>query len=88
MAQPNTHFTLKCLSKVSPKNPKCVAKEIEDKLREGLKLSDEKQFQGVVIIDANDIGRNILANTTSVPDETVKEIFRDNPMGQGTNKPH
>jgi len=73
-------------AKLAPKNPKGVAQEIEEKLRENLKLSDEKQFQGVVIIDANDIGRNILANTSSVPDDTVKEIFRDNPMGQGTEQ--
>lgn len=70
-------------AKLAPKNPKEVAKEIEEKLRENLKLSDEKQFKGVVIIDANDIGRNVLANTTSVSNEVVKEIFRDNPMGQG-----
>ncbi len=73
-------------AKLAPNNPKGVAQEIEARLRENLKLSDEKQFQGVVVIDANDIGRNILANTTSVPEETVKEIFRDNPMGQGTEQ--
>lgn len=73
-------------AKLAPKNPKGVANEIEEKLRENLKLSDEKHFQGVVIIDANDIGRNILANTTTIPDKTVKEIFRDNPMGQGTEQ--
>ncbi len=73
-------------AKLAPKNPKEVAQEIEENLRENLKLSDEKQFLGVVIIDANDIGRNILANTTSVPDEEVKQIFRDNPMGQGTEQ--
>ncbi len=73
-------------AKLAPKNPKGVAQEIEEKIRENLKLSDEKQFQGVVIIDANDIGRNILANTTPVSDEVVKEIFRDNPMGQGTEQ--
>jgi len=73
-------------AKLAPKNPKQAAQDIEEKLRENLKLSDEKWFQGVVIIDANDIGRNILANTTAVSDETVKEIFRDNPMGQGTEQ--
>ncbi len=40
-------------------------------------------FAGVVIIDANDIGRNVLGNTTDQPDAFFEEVMRDNPMGQG-----
>lgn len=39
-------------------------------------------YLGSVIIDANDIGRNILGNSTGLDDKIIAEIFKDNPMGQ------
>ncbi len=70
-------------AKLAPKNPLAAAQEIERSIKESLPTAAEKQFLGVVIIDANDLGRNIMANTTTIADQVVAEIFRDNPMGQG-----
>src|SRR3989344_2311412 len=68
-------------AKLGPKNPQEVAKKIDEEIR--LKLKNPKGFVGVVIIDANDLGRDVLANTTDFKNKTIEEIFRDNPMGQG-----
>jgi len=65
-------------AKLGPKNPQAAARKIESEIRN--KLSSN--FQGVVIIDANDIGRKVLGNTTGIADEKVEKIFSDNPMGQ------
>lgn len=70
-------------AKLAPEHPDKAAKEIEAYIKDNLTRSIEKQFGGVVIIDANDLGRNIMANTTDISDQVVAEIFRDNPMGQG-----
>lgn len=43
-------------------------------------------FGGVVIIDANDLGRNVLGNATEMPDEFFAQVMRDNPMGQGSEQ--
>ena len=40
-------------------------------------------FSGVVVIDANDLGRNVLGNATDKPDSFFEGVMRDNPMGQG-----
>lgn len=67
-------------AKLGPKDPRGTAEEIT----EAIKLKEKDgNFDGVVIIDANDLGRDILTNTTSLKDKEIEEIFRDNPMGQG-----
>jgi hypothetical protein len=38
---------------------------------------------GVAVIDANDIGVNILGTSTGVDRGLLVELFRDNPLGQG-----
>ncbi len=43
-------------------------------------------FGGVVIIDANDLGRNVLGNATDKPNEFFEQVMRDNPMGQGSEQ--
>jgi len=37
---------------------------------------------GVVVIDANDIGVNVLGNSTKLDNKLIEKIFKDNPMGQ------
>ena len=39
-------------------------------------------YLGCSIIDANDIGRNVLGNTTKLSNKLIEDIFKDNPMGQ------
>lgn len=62
-------------AKLLPKDPQTVCKKISAAI-------NDSQCLGTVIIDANDIGRNILGNSTGIDDKIVAEVFRDNPMGQ------
>lgn len=55
-----------------PINPDQVAKKISEKL--GLAK--------VVIVDANDIGVNILGATSGVDRKFVAQVIKDNPLGQ------
>ncbi len=59
-------------AKLAPKDPDKVAKQLQD-------------YTGcrVVVMDANDIGREVLGvSDKSIDIEMCKEIFRDNPLGQ------
>ncbi len=59
-------------AKLAPKDPDKVAKELEDYC--GCKI---------VVMDANDIGREVLGvSDRSIDIAMCKEIFRDNPLGQ------
>jgi hypothetical protein len=58
-------------AKLGPKNPKKVAKQITDELH-----------VGVAIIDANDYGVRVMANTTNYSPKQIEAIFKDNPLGQ------
>ncbi len=59
-------------AKLAPKDPDKVAKQLED--YSGCK---------VVVMDANDIGREVLGvSDKNIDIEMCKEIFRDNPLGQ------
>jgi asparagine synthase (glutamine-hydrolysing) len=40
----------------------------------------------VVVIDANDIGRNVMGQATDRPDRFFEEVFADNPLGQGNER--
>ncbi|MDO8497930.1 MAG: asparagine synthase (glutamine-hydrolyzing) [bacterium] len=69
-------------AKLGPKEPEKVAEEIKKHII-SLRTPQSNNFLGVVIIDANDIGRNVLGNSTGLSNKLIEEIFRDNPMGQG-----
>jgi len=63
--------------------------EVEGSLQEEISRqarNDDETFAGVVIIDANDLGRNVLGNATDKPDSFFEEVMRDNPMGQGSEQ--
>ena len=63
-------------AKLAPKDPDKVAREL-------------KKHTGcdVVIMDANDIGREILGRSDdTISIEMCKEIFADNPLGQGSQQ--
>lgn len=62
-------------AKLAPKDPEKVAQ----KLSELLKV-------GVAIIDANDIGVNVLGVSKGVEIGLIKELFKDNPLGQTTEQ--
>ncbi|MGB9707608.1 MAG: asparagine synthetase B, partial [Microgenomates group bacterium] len=69
-------------AKLPPKNPQLVAKRIDQEIKG---ISD-RNFIGTVIIDANDLGQKVLANTTPLPHKLIEDIFKDNPMGQAREK--
>ncbi|PIY69532.1 asparagine synthase (glutamine-hydrolyzing) [Candidatus Roizmanbacteria bacterium CG_4_10_14_0_8_um_filter_39_9] len=77
-------------AKLLPKEPEKVCEQI-DKILQNHKLQITKtsnfqlpttSYLGSVIIDANDIGQNVLGNTTKLPSQLIENIFKDNPMGQ------
>jgi asparagine synthase (glutamine-hydrolysing) len=70
-------------AKLAPKDPKMVAEHIRIEI---MKQVPDENFAGVVIIDANDLGRNVLGNATEMPDEFFENIMKDNPMGQGSEQ--
>lgn len=41
---------------------------------------------GVAIVDVNDVGSEVLATSPGVDADLVKELLRDNPMGQGSQR--
>ncbi len=73
-------------AKLGPKNPDKAAQKISTVLESQLSPEERSLFDGVVIIDANDLGRDILGNATVFSDQEIAEIMRDNPMGQGSEQ--
>ncbi|MEU5547667.1 asparagine synthase (glutamine-hydrolyzing) [Streptomyces sioyaensis] len=70
-------------AKLAPKAPEKVAADIASHLRATLPAETVAAFQGVAIIDANDLGCDVLGQSTELPDACIAEMFRDNPLGQG-----
>ncbi len=60
---------------LSPKNPRKYAISVEDSL--------DKDVE-VIIVDANDIGVNILGARDKQQEKLGEELCMDNPMGQGS----
>ncbi|GAA2066908.1 asparagine synthase (glutamine-hydrolyzing) [Catenulispora yoronensis] len=73
-------------AKLAPADPEKAAGELADRLRKVLPKQAAETFQGVAIIDANDLGCNILGQATSVAEERIAEMFKDNPLGQGAQR--
>jgi len=72
-------------AKLGPKNPEKVAKEIAKNINLSLVSFNQEltsQFLGVSIIDANDLGQNVLGNASKLSNQLIEKIFSDNPMGQ------
>jgi asparagine synthase (glutamine-hydrolysing) len=79
-------------AKLLPKDPQGVCEAIDREIKTKNQNQKENQvshstfnvhdYMGSVIIDANDIGRNILGNSTGIDDKIIEGIFKDNPMGQ------
>ena len=45
-----------------------------------------ESFRGTVVMDANDIGRNVLGSDVSTPKADLEATFADNPLGQGRQR--
>lgn len=63
-------------AKLGPLKPNKVAREIKEKIK-----------IDVVIIDANDLGANVLGKSNSnITDEFCEKLFKDNPLGQSSEQ--
>lgn len=60
---------------LGPKNPDKVAQKLADKF--GIEA---------IVIDANDLGVNVLGVSKKADKILAREIFRDNPLGQGSEQ--
>ncbi len=70
-------------AKLGPKNPKEAAMKITEEISRLRKNNPRlRNFLGSAIIDANDLGQNVLGNSTELPNRLIEKIFKDNPMGQ------
>lgn len=72
---PGTQPPFNEYASLSPKNPRAYAKQVEDSLGQQVE---------VIIVDANDLGVNILGARDASQEQLGKELTQDNPMGQGT----
>lgn len=73
-------------AKLPPKNPGKVVSELHEELLQKLPKSKARTFKGVVIVDANDLGRNVMGNSTSYSNTLIEQMFKDNPMGQAAEQ--
>lgn len=73
-------------AKLGPKEPQKVAEKLKLQITNYKQITNHKSqisgFDGVVIIDANDLGQKVLGNSTNLSNKLIEQIFRDNPMGQ------
>jgi len=76
---PYSLFPSNVSAKLGPANPKKSNQKIS--LAIGKKLKNSF-FKGSVLIDANDIGINILDNQTPLKNKLIEKIMKDNPSGQ------
>jgi asparagine synthase (glutamine-hydrolysing) len=73
-------------AKLAPARPDEVSGELLTALRAALPAGAAATLAGVVVIDANDIGRNVLGMAADRPARFFEELFADNPLGQGSEQ--
>ena len=71
-------------AKLAPKDPQKQAVKIHQRIKKEKNI--DNGFLGVVIIDANDLGQNVLGNSTDIKNNNIERIFSDNPMGQSNEQ--
>ena len=71
-------------AKLAPKDPDAVAARLTAAIRQRVPEPWRSTFGGTVIMDANDIGRNVLGSDVPGDWARFEEMFADNPLGQGT----
>lgn len=73
-------------AKLPPKDPDLVAQQLTDAIKGTLPPELTANFRGVVVIDANDLGRNVLGHNVVMENGELEAIFADNPLGQGSER--
>ena len=70
-------------AKLAPKDPDLASGQIRRAIVEAVPDDIGGRLSGVCIIDANDLGRNVLGQESDRDDEFFAALFADNPAGQG-----
>jgi asparagine synthase (glutamine-hydrolysing) len=73
-------------AKLAPKDPDAVAARLSAAIRQRVPEQWRSTFGGTVIMDANDMGRNVLGSDASGDRQRFEEMFADNPLGQGNQQ--
>lgn len=73
-------------AKLAPKDPDVVAARLSAAIRQRVPEPWRSTFGGTVIMDANDIGRNVLGSDVPGDWARFEEMFADNPLGQGSEQ--
>ncbi len=73
-------------AKLAPKDPDAVASRLSSAIRQRVPEPWRSTFCGTVIMDANDIGRNVLGSDVPGDWTRFEEMFADNPLGQGSEQ--
>ncbi|MFB9321002.1 asparagine synthase-related protein [Cryptosporangium minutisporangium] len=77
-------------AKLAPAHPDRVSAKLKATIVASLTDAGLPQLAqtlaGVVVIDANDIGRNVLGSDADRPEEFFENLFGDNPLGQGSEQ--
>ena len=73
-------------AKLGPKDPDEVAARLSAAIRARVPEAYRDTFGGTVVMDANDIGRNVLGKDAPGPKEGYEAMFADNPLGQGSEQ--
>ncbi|WP_193104211.1 asparagine synthase (glutamine-hydrolyzing) [Brachybacterium sp. FME24] len=84
---PYSAFPSNVSAKLPPKDPDAVSATISAAIRGAdIPAALRDSFVGTVVMDANDIGRNVLGSDVATPDERLEATFADNPLGQGRQR--
>ncbi|MGY5763846.1 asparagine synthase (glutamine-hydrolyzing) [Brachybacterium sp. DNPG3] len=84
---PYSAFPSNVSAKLPPKDPDEVAARLSAAIRGAdIPAALRDAFVGTVVMDANDIGRNVLGSDVSTPDDVLEGTFADNPLGQGRQR--
>ncbi|MER7073676.1 asparagine synthase-related protein [Terrabacter sp. NPDC000476] len=73
-------------AKLGPKDPDAVAAALSRAIRARVPEAYRDSFGGTVVMDANDIGRNVLGKDAPGSKERYELMFADNPLGQGSEQ--
>ncbi|NHN56353.1 asparagine synthase (glutamine-hydrolyzing) [Calidifontibacter sp. DB0510] len=73
-------------AKLAPKNPDEVAARLSEQIRARAPEAYRAGFAGTIVMDANDIGRNVLGADVPGDRSRFEEMFADNPLGQGSEQ--
>jgi asparagine synthase (glutamine-hydrolysing) len=85
---PYSAFPSNVSAKLPPKDPDAVSARLSAAIRGAdIPAALRDSFVGTVVMDANDIGRNVLGTDVTTSSRTALEgTFADNPLGQGRQR--